>query len=198
MIRVNNNSKIDIQNENCNLRLKLKENGFKDHHICDGCGNPLSKCTCSIEEAPEAHDSDTKVVGSQPSSSSRIYQYLVNYEYNPDNEIGNIYYEIYNLSNEIVDVIDDYNLQDNTDHQVVINVILPDDIDVYEYEDKLNTLSDKITDVVYIGDITEGCRLEDFGFASSATQPSSIGQHKSCSIDMIGTEESELNDINDN
>lgn len=26
-----------------------KKVSFKDHHICQGCGNPLSKCTCEIE-----------------------------------------------------------------------------------------------------------------------------------------------------
>lgn len=31
-------------------RTITEGNSFKDHHICQGCGKPLSKCTCSIDE----------------------------------------------------------------------------------------------------------------------------------------------------
>lgn len=36
--------------------LNESKNPFKDHHICQGCGKPLSQCTCKVNEDEEEVD----------------------------------------------------------------------------------------------------------------------------------------------
>ena len=36
------------------------KNPFKDKHICDGCGNPLSQCTCKVQEEEEVEEALTE------------------------------------------------------------------------------------------------------------------------------------------
>ena len=36
--------------------LNESKNPFKDHHICQGCGKPLSQCTCEIKEEDFSED----------------------------------------------------------------------------------------------------------------------------------------------
>lgn len=43
-------------------------NSFKDSHICQGCGNPLSQCTCDVDTKEEDIDFDNIEECTQPSS----------------------------------------------------------------------------------------------------------------------------------
>lgn len=51
---------VDVMNES--------KNPFKDNHICQGCGNPLSQCTCEVDTKEEDIDFDGLDECTQPSS----------------------------------------------------------------------------------------------------------------------------------
>lgn len=52
--------------------LSESSNPFKDKHICQGCGKPLSQCTCEVEEEEKVEED---LNSSSATQSSSVGQY---------------------------------------------------------------------------------------------------------------------------
>lgn len=60
------------------------KNPFKDKHICDGCGKPLSRCTCEVQEEEEVEEALTESVTTETYKTIKI-------ELNdPDSQLENL------------------------------------------------------------------------------------------------------------
>ena len=59
--------------------LSESKNPFKDHHICQGCGKPLSQCTCKVEGLEESYYSDEDVQKIIDSYNNKVDQIVKAY-----------------------------------------------------------------------------------------------------------------------
>lgn len=120
---------VDVMNESKNL--------FKDNHICQGCGNPLSQCTCKVKDEDVDFDSleeDTRHLGDEVTWNGSTY-------------------------------------------------IIIDDSDPVVLRPK-DKFKDSDFDSPELGDTSEDIYLTRYQLGE-CTQPSSVGQYKSDSIDLI-------------
>lgn len=128
---------VDVMNES--------KNPFKDNHICQGCGNPLSQCTCEVDTKEEDIDFDSLEEGT------------------------------HHLGDEVTWDDSVYIIIDDSDSEEV--VLRPKD-----------KFKDSDFDSPELGDTSEDVYLNKYQLGE-CTQPSSIGQYKSDSIDLIDDEE---------
>lgn len=59
--------------------LGESKNPFKDTHICQGCGKPLSQCTCKVEGLEESYYSDEDAKKIMDSYNGKIDQIVKSY-----------------------------------------------------------------------------------------------------------------------
>lgn len=149
-----------------------ESSSFKDHHICQGCGKPLSQCTCEVQE--EDIDFDNL----EESSSCQI---------------------VFKIDGDTFD-------QMCKENQLIQYIRSDQYLDFRSEFTKGFSSFDKAVDSLwnfdgnyereYYSDLLKKY-LQDNQKIDECTQPSSVGQHKTDSIDIIegcGNEEEGTNE----
>lgn len=155
-------SRLGIETES----LKESGNPFKDKHICDGCGKPLSQCSCKVQAEEEVEEALTEAV------STETYKTIKIELHDPDSQLENLIKCV----------------KASSDPGHSFNVVVDGDTEKSFWIDGDGSF--RISSIE-VKDEVEDVEVEE-SLSTSATQPASIGQFKKCSLDMFpGSEDKE-------
>lgn len=186
--------------------LSESKNPFKDHHICQGCGKPLSQCTCKVEGLEESSDTIEDIFSDY---NDKLDQIIAGYKRmikkSPDHR-KEILSDLANLRNKISNAYDQLRSQDESlsedyeggpEYEAVGVKEMPDgtyelqcidhsynDEEFTKYIGRPGTPTAKKNASLFFRDKTlyfKDKELEDHiksMFLEECTQPSNIGQYK--------------------
>lgn len=162
-------------------KIKENKNPFKSHHICQGCGNPLSSCICKVATEDEVEES----VGAH-NGRNKAEESLTESRHSGTSIIGliNTALEVMKDTSGIETILKN-NGADSSDWTKGIKDWNKVYSEVREYLIKKYSPIDDETECPTV--LIDKFELNES--LTEGTRSSSIGQHKSDSIDLIENDE---------